>query len=322
VRHDGSARDYHYADEIALVPFLFVDYADLEAEPDSGRRYYVFTNQIGVPIRVEDDAGKACWSARIDPFGQAHVSRDSTLDMPLRFPGHYFDPETGLHYNRFRYFSPELGRYLQSDPAGLWGGINLYAYPDDPLTGADIDGLAKGRDRGQGGRRRSGQGGAEGRRKGQGGCDDDMENEGVEQLEERNRAEQRKRERAAAEKQAAEAEAKRKAGLSDEERAAEAEATRARKAAEAAAEGPTGPQLGDRAKVGDDKQQKLEEIQKAQQAVRQGKSNQIIDNTQKSEQAAKTELARIKSQDDAPLPDSAAPSTPPPPPADTKPKDE
>src|SRR5262249_17288091 len=51
---------------------------------------------------------------------------------------------TGLHYNRFRYFSPELGRYLQSDPAGLEGGINLYAYPADPLTGVDIDGLARG----------------------------------------------------------------------------------------------------------------------------------------------------------------------------------
>jgi RHS repeat-associated protein len=143
VRHDGSLRLYLYEDDVALVPFMFVEYAGLDYESASGKRYYIFTNQIGVPIRVEDDAGRTCWSARIDPYGSAQIRRESTLEMPLRFPGHYHDPETGLHYNRFRYFSPELGRYLQSDPAGLEGGINLYAYPSDPLTGADIDGLGK-----------------------------------------------------------------------------------------------------------------------------------------------------------------------------------
>jgi RHS repeat-associated protein len=141
VRHDGSVRIYVYADEIALVPFLFLEYADLEAEPASGQRYYVFTNQVGAPIRVDDANGKPCWMARIDPYGRAEVSKDSTLEMPLRFPGHYYDPESRLHYNRFRYFSPELGRYLQSDPLGLEGGINLYAYPARPLTAVDIDGL-------------------------------------------------------------------------------------------------------------------------------------------------------------------------------------
>jgi RHS repeat-associated protein len=150
LRHDGSVRVYVYADEIALVPFLFVEYTGLDAEPASGKRYYIFTNQIGVPIRVEDDSGRSCWSAWIDPYGLAHVGPNSTLEMPLRFPGHYHDPETGLHYNRFRYYSPELGRYLQSDPAGQEGGINLYAYPVDPLTSADIDGLRRS---GAGGRR-------------------------------------------------------------------------------------------------------------------------------------------------------------------------
>ena len=139
--YDGSLRVYVYEDHTALVPFMFVEYAALDSDPASGKRFYIFTNQIGVPIRVEDDAGRSCWSARIDPYGLAHVSPDSTREMPLRFPGHYHDPETGLHYNRFRYFSPELGRYLQSDPAGLEGAINVYAYPADPLTGADIDGL-------------------------------------------------------------------------------------------------------------------------------------------------------------------------------------
>jgi RHS repeat-associated protein len=143
IKPDGSLRLYLYVDETALVPFMFLEYSGLDAEPALGQRYYLFTNQIGVPVRVEDDSGQTVWSARIDPFGLAHVSPDSRVEMQLRFPGHYHDPETGLHYNRFRYYSPELGRYLQSDPLGLGGGINLYAYVDDPLTEVDIDGLKK-----------------------------------------------------------------------------------------------------------------------------------------------------------------------------------
>jgi RHS repeat-associated protein len=143
VRHNGSCRIYIYADDTALSPFLFVDYESSEAAPESGTRYYVFTNQISAPICVEDDAGRQVWSAQIDPYGKAQVDLASTIEMPLRFPGHYFDRETGLHYNGFRYFSPELGRYLESDPAGLAGGINAYAYRHRPLITVDINGLAK-----------------------------------------------------------------------------------------------------------------------------------------------------------------------------------
>ncbi|MBD3299263.1 MAG: hypothetical protein GF341_11445, partial [candidate division Zixibacteria bacterium] len=75
------------------------------------------------------------------PYGRAHISPESRIDMPLRFPGHYYDAETGLHCNGYRYYSPELGRYLQSDPMGIAGGLNLYAYPPNPLTNVDLDGL-------------------------------------------------------------------------------------------------------------------------------------------------------------------------------------
>ncbi|MBL8798953.1 MAG: hypothetical protein JNM56_34025, partial [Planctomycetia bacterium] len=142
-RHDGSLRLYVYADETALTPFMFVEYAGLDAEPESGKRYYVFTNQVGAPLRVEDDQGQACWTARLDPYGRAEVGKQSTVEMPLRFPGHYYDAETGLHCTRFRSYSPELGRFLQSDPLGQAGGINLYAYPVSPLIDVDIDGLTK-----------------------------------------------------------------------------------------------------------------------------------------------------------------------------------
>ena len=122
---------------------MFVEYADVDAEPASGKCFYIFTNQIGVPIRIEDATGEPCWTARIDPYGRAEVAPGSTVEMLLRFPGHYHDPETNLHYNRFRYYHPELGRYIEADPLGIEGGINLFAYVDNPLIDVDLDGLKK-----------------------------------------------------------------------------------------------------------------------------------------------------------------------------------
>ncbi|MEG8189293.1 RHS repeat-associated core domain-containing protein, partial [Escherichia marmotae] len=76
-------------------------------------------------------------------------------EQPLRLPGQYFDEETGLHYNLFRYYAPECGRFISQDPIGLAGGINLYAYAPNPLTYIDPLGLCK--LRGSNGRFRSAQ---------------------------------------------------------------------------------------------------------------------------------------------------------------------
>jgi RHS repeat-associated protein len=140
VREDGRVRIYVYADAFAMTPILFVEYESIEADPASGKRYFIFSDHLGSPILVEDDDGKAVWQARLDPYGAAHIQSKVALDMPLRFPGHYFDSETGLHYNRFRYYSPELGRYLQSDPLGIAGSVNLYAYTHNPLKQVDVRG--------------------------------------------------------------------------------------------------------------------------------------------------------------------------------------
>jgi RHS repeat-associated protein len=80
------------------------------------------------------------WTAHIDPYGQAQVDAGNKIEFSLRFPGHYHDAETGLFYNRFRYYSPELGRYLQSDPIGIAGGLNVYSYTASPLTTVDLIG--------------------------------------------------------------------------------------------------------------------------------------------------------------------------------------
>ena len=65
-----------------------------------------------------------------------------TFEFPLRFPGQYFDKETNLHYNYFRDYDPSIGRYVESDPIGLEGGLNTYTYGlGNPVSLVDVDGL-------------------------------------------------------------------------------------------------------------------------------------------------------------------------------------
>jgi RHS repeat-associated protein len=94
---------------------------------------FIHGDHLGTPHFATDLNGTIVWSATYLPFGEATVDEDPDgdgLDYTLnkRFPGQYFDGETGLHYNLFRTYDPTLGRYLESDPIGLRGGINTYAY--------------------------------------------------------------------------------------------------------------------------------------------------------------------------------------------------
>ncbi|MDR6501908.1 RHS repeat-associated protein [Burkholderia ambifaria] len=141
---DERLRIYLYVNEDAFLPFMFIDYPNEDASPESGRAYFVFCNQAGLPEWIENLGGREVWrSLSTDPYGLVDVAQaqGERVNYNLRWPGHYFDPETALHYNRFRSYNPSLGRYLQSDPAGQSGGINLYAYTANPLTFVDVMGL-------------------------------------------------------------------------------------------------------------------------------------------------------------------------------------
>ena len=89
---------------------------------------YVHNDHLGTPQVMTDETGNEIWRAIYDPFGKATIDDASTVDMNVRFPGQYFDSETGCHYNYFRYYCPDIGRYLTADPIGLVGGLNLYSY--------------------------------------------------------------------------------------------------------------------------------------------------------------------------------------------------
>lgn len=140
----GPLRVYQYASPAALVPLGFTEFPGLDADPSSGKSFHVFSNQIGMPLCIENEQGEVVWWAeRVDPYGAIQIRAGALLEYNLRWPGHYFDPETGLHYNRYRYYDPVLGRYLQIDPLGYGGSpVNLFAYCRNPLVQVDILGLA------------------------------------------------------------------------------------------------------------------------------------------------------------------------------------
>lgn len=91
---------------------------------------------------MTDGTGAVVWSADYKPFGEATVTV-STITNNLRFPGQYYDAETGLNYNYRRDYNPMIGRYLEADPIGLKGGLNLFAYANSsPINWVDPLGLS------------------------------------------------------------------------------------------------------------------------------------------------------------------------------------
>jgi RHS repeat-associated protein len=101
----------------------------------------IVTDHLGTPQAMFDAAGEMVWVADVDPWGRLQRLEGDAQACPFRWPGQREDAETGLHYNRFRYYDPDAGIYVSPDPIGWLGGLRPYAYADDVLSGCDPFGL-------------------------------------------------------------------------------------------------------------------------------------------------------------------------------------
>jgi RHS repeat-associated protein len=134
--------------DIALDPLWNGEF-EQEAEPfDKDEIAFYQCDHLGTPQELTDCEGKVAWSAQYKAWGQAkeaisEAAHKAGLCNPIRFQGQYFDDETGLHYNRYRYYDPYSGRFLSKDPIGLTGGFNVHSYAQNPTEWVDPLGLTK-----------------------------------------------------------------------------------------------------------------------------------------------------------------------------------
>ena len=124
------------------------DYLYLNGNPfakgEGASVYFYHNDHLGTPQRMTDNTKQIVWAGEFKPFGEA-INITGTVTNSLRFPGQYAEQETMLHYNYFRDYKPDTGRYEEADPIGLQGGMNLYSYTDNnSLIRSDIYGLLPG----------------------------------------------------------------------------------------------------------------------------------------------------------------------------------
>ena len=110
--------------------------------------FYYHCDQIGTPLLMTDDASEVVWEASYKAWGETQkvIERASkaagiTPRNRIRFQGQQLDPETGLSYNRHRYYDATTGRFISNDPIGLAGGLNLHQYAPNPIVWVDPLGL-------------------------------------------------------------------------------------------------------------------------------------------------------------------------------------
>jgi RHS repeat-associated protein len=137
-----------------------------QAETPDFATYYYHCDQIGAPQELTDETGRASYKVwgQVQPLEYLRTGTDDTavftheqrpvalatqgdvrslaiVEQPLRLQGQYFDTETGLHYNRYRYYDPVVGRFLHKDPIGFAGGVNFFEFAPNPSGWADPLGL-------------------------------------------------------------------------------------------------------------------------------------------------------------------------------------
>ena len=134
-RTDEQYRSFIYE------PGSFKPLVQLEGEGTDTEVFHYQLDHLGTPLALTRDNGATAWQVRYRAYGNVWREEIAEVATPLRFQGQYFDAETGLHYNRYRYYQPETGRFITPDPIGLAGGLNNYQYAPNPTGWVDPLGL-------------------------------------------------------------------------------------------------------------------------------------------------------------------------------------
>ncbi|UEL26609.1 DUF6531 domain-containing protein [Pseudomonas fluorescens] len=135
--HADRHRSYLYEPDSFRPLALLEGFGPKDTQP-----FHYQLDHLGTPQELTDPDGEIVWSAHYRAYGEIARLDVSKIDNPLRFQGQYFDAESGLHYNRHRYYNPDIGRYLTPDPVKLAGGINAYQYVPNPTGWVDPLGLS------------------------------------------------------------------------------------------------------------------------------------------------------------------------------------
>jgi RHS repeat-associated protein len=140
-----SARKVRNERALALEHLQAREQRLMDAEIGAAQDYCLHyqCDHIGTPIRLLGEHGTVAWDARYKAWGEVLKRGVTKVSQHLRFQGQYADEETGLHYNRFRYYDPQVGRFLTQDPIQISGGENPYQYAPNPTDWTDPLGLKR-----------------------------------------------------------------------------------------------------------------------------------------------------------------------------------
>ena len=131
---------YPYTDESSYEPLARIDRNGNQKQ----YIYYFHTDLNGMPEELTDEASEIVWECSYQLWDKPIQEITHTeIQQNLRYQGQYLDRETGLHYNTFRYYDPDIGRFTEPDLIGLLGDINLYQYAPNALLQIDPWGLNK-----------------------------------------------------------------------------------------------------------------------------------------------------------------------------------
>jgi RHS repeat-associated protein len=113
------------------------------AKVKDGKKYSIISDHLGTPYQMYKEDGSLFWECELDSYGDLKSEKGDLGSCPFRYQGQYHDVEIDLYYNRYRYYSPEDGRYISPDPILIRGGLNIYSYVSDVNLYCDKLGLAQ-----------------------------------------------------------------------------------------------------------------------------------------------------------------------------------